>query len=1013
MCRRNVLISELLVVLLLGGAVAHAGSDIFSVNFYAYGRTNQGAGTEWNQEEWQKTITLEEGEAAGVDDWNTIGWENIVVPWDPSAPQDPVTITSNQGSTATFTLITVRNGNPRYRTSLRETLLGDGNADMMDGHANGTEDAGELFDMMVSDIPFALYDVIIYMGTQEAQFGDGTAKIVFNGGPEQDFTLKAGEFDVFTEMVDGVTPGNYILFEGVTGPSFTVQVWGNGFNHIGPTGFQFRQAAPEFAGDPDPAAEMTDVLRDVILSWTPGEFAATHDVYLGTIFGDVNDASRTNPRGVLASQDQPATTYDPPGRLDFGQTYYWRIDEVNAPPDSAIYKGAVWSFTTEPVAYPVAGPAITATASSSAAGQGPENTVNGSGLADDLHSDELTAMWTTAVGATGPAWIQYEFDSVLKLHQMWAWNHNGLLEPAIGFGCKDVSVEYSLDGTDYTALGTTHEFARAPGKAGYAHNTIVDFGGVTAKYVRLTVNSNWGGILAQYGLSEVRFFSIPVLAREPSPVSGATDVGVDAALNWRAGREAAKHNVYLSTDEQAVIDGTAPAGTVTSPSYTSSLDLAGTYYWRIDEVNDVETPPTWQGDLWNFSTQEYLVVDDFESYNDIEAGKEGSHLVYETWIDGFGTTTNGSTIGYTEAFQPSMESSTVYDGKQSVPLFYNNTTASLSEVTASAANLQAGLDWSKHSIKGLTLRFFGDPANALQQLYVKINGRKVTYDGSAENLRRAGWQMWYVDLASLGVNLSNVTTLAIGLERIGTLGGQGMILLDGIRLYAYDRQLITPVDPGTVNLQAQYLFEGNANDSSGKGRNGTIQGGPLFVPGKVGQAISLDGIDDYVTITGYKGILADASGVQQPFTIAAWVKTTESGDRTIASWGTNTSMLRVDFRLAASKLRVEHGAGNVVGRTALNDDNWHHVALTMTRGATVSYPEVQLWLDGKDDTSPSTTAAAFSITAGVDMAIGYRATAAARYFLGAIDDVRLYDRALSAEEMAWVAGQTLPVDKPF
>jgi hypothetical protein len=384
-----------------------------------------------------------------------------------------------------------------------------------------------------------------------------------------------------------------------------------------------------------------------------------------------------------------------------------------------------------------------------------------------------------------------------------------------------------------------------------------------------------------------------------------------------------------------------------------------------------------------------------------------------TWVDGFGTTTNGSTIGYTEAFQPSMEKIVIYDGKQSVPLFYNNTTASFSEITANVADLQAGQDWTKHGIKGLTLRFYGDPNNIPQQMYVKVNNVKVTYDGDAENMRLKRWQMWYIDLAPLGTNLSNVTALTIGFERIGTTGGQGKVLLDGIRLYSYDRQLITPIDPGATGLQAQYQFEGNANDSSGKGRNGTAQGGPLFVPGKVGQAISLGGVSDYVTITGYKGVLADTSGVQQPFTITAWVKTVDSGDRTIVSWGTNSNMHRVDFRLGAGRLRVEHGGGNVVGGMALNDDNWHHVALTMIRGASVSYPDVQLWLDGKDDTTPSTTAAPFSITAGVDMAIGYRATAAARYFLGAIDNVCLYDRALSAEEIAWLAGLTKPFDKPF
>ena len=213
------------------------------------------------------------------------------------------------------------------------------------------------------------------------------------------------------------------------------------------------------------------------------------------------------------------------------------------------------------------------------------------------------------------------------------------------------------------------------------------------------------------------------------------------------------------------------------------------------------------------------------------------------------------------------------------------------------------------------------------------------------------------------------------------------------------------------NLVGYWTFDEGAHrtalDYSGNNRFGVIRGDAKWVPGYEGSALELDGNGDYVSINGYKGILADASGAQQPFTVTAWVKTTDGGDRTIASWGTNSNRLRVDFRLALGRLRVEHGGGNVVGSTALNDDNWHHVALTMIRGATVSYPDVQLWLDGKDDTTPSTTAAAFSITAGVDMAIGYRATAAARYFLGAIDDVRLYDRVLTAEEFT----QVMRIDK--
>ncbi|HUV63360.1 MAG TPA: LamG domain-containing protein, partial [Sedimentisphaerales bacterium] len=349
-----------------------------------------------------------------------------------------------------------------------------------------------------------------------------------------------------------------------------------------------------------------------------------------------------------------------------------------------------------------------------------------------------------------------------------------------------------------------------------------------------------------------------------------------------------------------------------------------------------------------------------------------------------------------------------YDGKQSVPLFYNNTTASLSEVTANVADLQAGRDWAKHGIKGLTLRFRGDPANVLQQLYVKINGAKVAYDGSAENLRRAAWQMWYIDLASLGVSLSNVTKLTIGLERIGTVGGQGMVLLDGIRLYAYDRQSITPADPGTTSLQAQYPFEGNTNDSSGNGRNGTAMGGPLFAAGQVGQAISLDGIDDYVEITGYKGILGGGA-----FSIAAWVRSTSTGDATMVCWGASTLGQRVDFRLFEGRLRVEHGNGNLQANTVLADDQWHHVALTVTENASISYPAVKLYLDGNDDSQTTTDPDPFDIVASIDVNIGRRGTNNDRSFQGLIDDVRIYDRVLSPEEIAWVAGLTKPFDKAF
>jgi len=538
---------------------------------------------------------------------------------------------------------------------------------------------------------------------------------------------------------------------------------------------------PTKAKNPVPANNAIDVVRDVTIAWTPGDFADKHDVYFGTNFNDVNDASRINPLGVLVSQNQVPNSYSVAEVLQWEQTYYWRVDEVNAPPDFTIFKGGVWQFTVEPFVYPIAGANINATASSQFnENAGPEKTVNGSGIdADDLHSTKEIDIWLSSMTGPQPTWIQYEFDRVYKLYQMWIWNHNTSIEPILGFGIKDATIEYSADGANWTTLGTTHEFARAPGTAGYAHNTTVDLSDVVAKYVKITANSNWGGVLPQYGLSEVRLFYIPVLPREPDPASGATDINVDnVTVSWRAGREAAKHNVYFSDSNQAVIDGTAPVTTVTQASYGPlSLDLGKTYYWRVDEVNEAEIPATWQGDVWNFSAQEYLVVDDFEDYNDFEPDR-----IFDTWIDGWADPANGSQVGY--AAPPFAEKTIVHGGKQSMPLSYDNTTASYSEAAVNVANLQVGRDWTKYSIKTLTLYFYGDPNNSVtEKMYVKLNGSKVTYDGEANNITRIGWQPWNIELALFGVNLRNVTELIIGFERSGTVGGKGVVYFDDIRLY--------------------------------------------------------------------------------------------------------------------------------------------------------------------------------------------------------------------------------------
>jgi len=536
--------------------------------------------------------------------------------------------------------------------------------------------------------------------------------------------------------------------------------------------FMMRGFVSELAYAPSPENGSDDVLRNTGLSWAWGIYAAQHNVYLGTNFDDVNDARTDSP--LLVSQGQTARSYDP-GILDFGQTYYWRVDEVNAAPDHAVFKGNVWSFTVEPFSIPVE--TVTATASSSnAANMGPENTVNGIGLNElDQHSTEATEMWLSGMGDPTP-WIQYEFDKAYKLHAMLVWNSNQLIESFVGIGAKDVLIEHSVDGTEWTSLEDVAPFAQAPGSPTYTANTVVDFGGALAQHVRITVNTGHG-MLPQYGISEVRFLYIPTFAREPMPTDGAMTEDARIILSWRAGREAASHQVYLGTDGADL----ALLGTTDRSSFDAGpLDYTQTYYWSVTEVNEAETPPSHAGNVWSFSIPDYGIVDDFEGYDD------NCNRIFFAWEDGLGHNGGegldtcempasngnggGAIVGHAQA--PFAERSIVHSGSQSMPLEYDNAFGQ-SEATL----LLPAQDWTASGIQTLSLSFYGQAGNT-GQLYVKINNTKLAYGGDPDKLAVNIWQTWNIDLTALP-NVDNVTLLTIGVDGADAAG---MLYIDDIRL---------------------------------------------------------------------------------------------------------------------------------------------------------------------------------------------------------------------------------------
>jgi hypothetical protein len=746
------------------------------------------------------------------------------------------------------------------------------------------------------------------------------------------------------------------------------------------------------ASKPSPADGAVDVPRDHVLSWNAGEFAKTHDVYLGTAADDVQNADRANPLNVLVSPGQEADSYDPPAVLEFGKTYYWRVDEVNAAPGTTIFKGDVWHFTVEPYSYPIQN--VAATASSSNKGMEPEKTVDGSGLnAADEHSTVATEMWLSAKGAAQPAWIQFAFDRIYKLDQMWVWNSNQALESVLGVGAKSVLVEYSTDAVTWKALGE-FEFTQAGGLPA-AHDTTVDFAGAAARFVKLTIQSNWGGLLSQFGLSEVRFYAIPVLAREPNPASDATGVDPQVPLGWRAGREAASHQVYLSTDKQQVLDGTAPVSAVSAGTYEAPVLLGQTYYWKVVEVNEAMTPTSWEGDVWSFTTNDSLVVDDFESYTD-----EEDQEIFSTWIDGLTTSTSGSQVGYLQA--PFAERTIVHGGRQSMPLFYDNSKAP--RISEAERTFQPPQDWTRYGITALVIWFRGDPNNTAAPLYAKINGTKVLFNNGAPSTAFGLWKQWNIDLASLGISLKSVKTLTIGVGD-GAAGGTGTIFIDDILLYATAPQPVAPADPGTDGLALLYALEGGVQDTSGKGNNGTASGAPLYGagPNGYGKALTFDGLNDYVTLP-IGTLLSSSSNL----TVATWVNWSGTGGGWQRVWdfgtGTNNYMFLTPAQGTTGPMTFAIMSTTVAEKRFAAarplPTGWHHTAVVIDGTAMTA----TVYMDGAVVSSSSVAVLPKDLGVTNQNWIGRSQFTADGFFTGAVDDFRIYNRVLSAPEVRYLAG---------
>ena len=283
-------------------------------------------------------------------------------------------------------------------------------------------------------------------------------------------------------------------------------------------------------------------------------------------------------------------------------------------------------------------------------------------------------------------------------------------------------------------------------------------------------------------------------ASAPDPPDGGS-AGADVVLGWTAAAAAVSHDVYLGTDFDDVNSAT-PASPqwqcniiMPNTSYNPPvmLALSETYYWRIDEHDGIGNVV--KGDIWSFTTVNYLVVDDMEAYSLV-------NLIHLTWLDWRWNNT-GATI--TRGIAPG---SPVHGGTQSMIYNYDNSVNwgsgyYYSETEADTADLQAGSDWTTSGVRALSLWFYGTVGNAAgptEQMYLVLEDAfgsvaAIPYDGPMADVAIPVWQEWNIvlqDFSNLGVNLVNVSKVYIdfGDRNNATVpGGAGVVYFDDFRLY--------------------------------------------------------------------------------------------------------------------------------------------------------------------------------------------------------------------------------------
>ncbi|MHC4751849.1 MAG: LamG-like jellyroll fold domain-containing protein, partial [Planctomycetota bacterium] len=451
---------------------------------------------------------------------------------------------------------------------------------------------------------------------------------------------------------------------------------------------------PTKAYFPNPSDPSAFIDPNVDLSWGPGLGGLMQTLYIDEDYDAVNN-------GTIDGISVTGTTTYYPGPLEYVTTYYWRVETSGA---YGQIKGDVWSFKTAK---------------------------EGGGIRGDYYNGmnfetyRLTRIdpqinFTWADGASPDPLIDADQFSVRWTGQIEA----GFTETYTFYTRSDDGVRLWVDGQQLVNNWTDH--------APVENSETIDFVAGEVYDIQMEMYENGVGAVAELRWSSQHTpkqiipqaaLSPPFKASSPNPPNGATGTKMTPTLTWGAGDSAASHEVYFGTDEDAVRNATTTSLEYIGPralgneSYEpGKLEWESTYYWRIDEVNNLHPDSPWKGNIWSFTTGDFLVVDNFEDYNVTDK------QIWAIWHDGLGYwdlqgvfhpgNGTGSGVGDEDNDNSYMEETIVNSGNMSMPYFYNNNDPAKMKYSEAKMTLIYPRDWTEEGVKALSLWFQGYPTSA-------------------------------------------------------------------------------------------------------------------------------------------------------------------------------------------------------------------------------------------------------------------------------------------------------------